>query len=133
MARLQKRKTISKKKRIDSGKTRLGNEVAASDDAEAIDGNKSLKAGPMGKKQKILSTAARAGGEPSALMKLVERYFGTWIQFLREVKVELLKVTWPSKKETVGTTVVVIVFVFVIAVFLGFIDIGLSSLIRIII
>jgi preprotein translocase subunit SecE len=65
-------------------------------------------------------------------MKLVEKYFGTWIQFFREVKVELTKVTWPSKKQTIGSTAVVIVFVFVIAFFLGIVDIGLSSLIRLI-
>lgn len=107
--------------------------AATSADAEAIDGNKSLQTGAMGKKHKIFSPAARPGGEPSVLMRLVERYFGKWIQFLREVKVELLKVTWPSKKETTGTTIVVIVFVFLIAIFLGAMDIGLSSLIRFII
>jgi hypothetical protein len=30
------------------------------------------------------------------------------IQFLREVKVELKKVTWPSRKQTMGSTVVVL-------------------------
>ncbi|MCD6585547.1 MAG: preprotein translocase subunit SecE [Desulfobacteraceae bacterium] len=65
-------------------------------------------------------------------MKLVDKYFGSWVQFFREVKVELTKVTWPSKKQTIGSTAVVIVFVFVIAFFLGMVDIGLSSLIRLI-
>ena len=65
-------------------------------------------------------------------MKLADKYFGSWIQFFREVKVELTKVTWPSKKQTIGSTAVVIVFVFVIAFFLGLVDIGLSNLIRLI-
>ncbi|MFO7862285.1 MAG: preprotein translocase subunit SecE [Desulfosalsimonas sp.] len=65
-------------------------------------------------------------------MRLLDRYFGNWIQFLREVKVELGRVTWPTRKETVGTTAVVLVFVFIIAIFLGVVDMGLSSLVRLI-
>ena len=52
------------------------------------------------------------------------------IQFLREVKVELKKVTWPSKKQTMGSTVVVLVIVTIISLFLGVVDAGLSGLIR---
>ncbi len=51
-------------------------------------------------------------------------------QFLREVKQELKKVTWPSRKDTLSATVIVLVTVFVIAVFLGIVDSGLSSLIK---
>ena len=51
-------------------------------------------------------------------------------QFLREVRTELKKVTWPSKKDTLSGTVVVLVAVFVIAFFLGIVDSGLSSLIK---
>jgi preprotein translocase subunit SecE len=36
-----------------------------------------------------------------------QNIFEKGIQFLREVKVELKKVTWPSRKQTVGSTVVV--------------------------
>ena len=54
------------------------------------------------------------------------------IKFLREVKVELKKVSWPSRKETIGSTSVVLVVVIIVAIFLGLIDIGLSRLIRII-
>ncbi len=53
-------------------------------------------------------------------------------QFLREVKVELKKVTWPSRKQTIGSTVVVIALVMLISIFLGAVDLGLSSLIRIV-
>ncbi|MFH2011769.1 MAG: preprotein translocase subunit SecE [Pseudomonadota bacterium] len=53
-------------------------------------------------------------------------------KFLREVKVELKKVNWPSRKETIGSTAVVLVVVVIVAAFLGVIDIGLSKLIRII-
>jgi len=51
-------------------------------------------------------------------------------QFLREVKQELKKVTWPTRKDALSGTAVVLVAVFVIAVFLGVVDSGLSNLVR---
>ena len=54
------------------------------------------------------------------------------MQFLREVKVELKKVTWPSRKQTIGSTAVVLILVMIISLFLGLVDVGLSSLIRVI-
>jgi len=52
--------------------------------------------------------------------------------FLDSVKVELGKVTWPSRKETAATTGVVITIVFLISFFLGLCDVVLSKLIRLI-
>jgi len=51
-------------------------------------------------------------------------------QFLREVKTELKKVTWPSRKDTLSGTLVVLVAVFIIAIFLGIVDSGLSNAIK---
>jgi preprotein translocase subunit SecE len=49
--------------------------------------------------------------------------------FLQEVHAETKKVTWPSRKDVLGSTLVVIVAVFVIAGFLGIIDFVLSFII----
>jgi preprotein translocase subunit SecE len=51
-------------------------------------------------------------------------------QFLREDKTELKKVTWPTRKDTLSGTVVVLVAVFIFAIFLGIVDSGLSNLIK---
>ena len=51
-------------------------------------------------------------------------------EFLQQVKAELQKVTWPTRKETYGSTVVVIVLVMMVAVFLWVVDTGLSALIQ---
>jgi len=51
-------------------------------------------------------------------------------EFLQQVKAELQKVTWPTRKETYGSTVVVIVLVLMVAVFLWVVDTGLSALIK---
>ena len=44
------------------------------------------------------------------------------ITFLREVRLEMKKVSWPSYKEVTGSTGVVIVSVAIVAVYLGIID-----------
>jgi preprotein translocase subunit SecE len=51
-------------------------------------------------------------------------------EFLQQVKAELQKVTWPTRKETYGSTVVVIVLVLMVAVFLWIIDSALSAMIQ---
>jgi len=48
--------------------------------------------------------------------------FKTLIKFLREVKLELRKVSWPSRKEISGSTGVVIVNVVIVAIYLGILD-----------
>lgn len=53
-------------------------------------------------------------------------------EFFREVKVELKKVVWPTRKQTTGTTVVVVIFVFIVAVFLGIFDYSLSKLVQVV-
>jgi len=54
-------------------------------------------------------------------------------QFLREVKTELKKIAWPGRKETIASTVVVIVIVLIVCVYLGIVDMLLSRLIRFIV
>jgi preprotein translocase subunit SecE len=53
-------------------------------------------------------------------------------QFLREVRVELKKVTWPSRRDTIAGTVVVVITVFICAFFLGIVDFWLRKLIKIV-
>ena len=52
--------------------------------------------------------------------------------FLEEVKVELGKVTWPSRKETVATAWIVVVIIVVISFYLGACDLVLAKLMRLI-
>jgi preprotein translocase subunit SecE len=51
------------------------------------------------------------------------------VQFLYDVRSELRKVTFPSRKETLASTAVVIVVVFLIATYLGFVDFILSMVV----
>ena len=64
-------------------------------------------------------------GEPGAMREYVARM----TTFLQDVQAETKKVTWPSRRDVMGSTLVVIVAVFIIAGFLGIIDFILSVLI----
>ena len=48
-------------------------------------------------------------------------------QYFNGVQVEMKKVTWLSKEEMLGSTVIVGIFSVMIAMFLFFVDFGLSE------
>ena len=54
---------------------------------------------------------------------------GRVIQFFREVWIELGKVAWPSRKEALKITGIVVLFCAIVALFLGLADFGLAKLI----
>jgi preprotein translocase subunit SecE len=58
--------------------------------------------------------------------------FEKLIRFLREVRNELKKVSWPSRSEIRESTTVVIVIVLLLAVFIGLVDRALSLLVTVI-
>jgi preprotein translocase subunit SecE len=51
-------------------------------------------------------------------------------QFLKDAKVELKKVTWPTPKQTLASTAVVIIIVFIVAIYLGIIDFALAKAVK---
>jgi len=61
---------------------------------------------------------------------VVKRYIITARQFLSDAKVELRKVTWPTRKELLSTTAIVIVLVLIVSFFLGIVDFGLVKMIK---
>ncbi len=46
--------------------------------------------------------------------------------FLRDVQSEAKRVTWLDRRQTAAQTAVALVFVFIIAIYLGLVDLGLS-------
>ena len=50
-------------------------------------------------------------------------------EFFREVSVELKKVSWPTRQQTVSATGVVITVAFIVAFFLGIVDIVLARIV----
>lgn len=52
------------------------------------------------------------------------------MRFLREVRVEMSKVTWPPRQELIQATMVVIVAVTIAAAYIGVLDLVWSSLVN---
>jgi preprotein translocase subunit SecE len=48
--------------------------------------------------------------------------FGKFVKFLKEVRAELDKVTWPTRQELIGSTIVTIVVTLIISIFIGIVD-----------
>jgi preprotein translocase subunit SecE len=58
------------------------------------------------------------------------KYISVAGQFLRESRMELKKVKWPTRKELLASTAIVIVLILVVSLYLGLIDFGLIRVIR---
>jgi preprotein translocase subunit SecE len=52
--------------------------------------------------------------------------------YLQDVKVEMAKVSWPSREELVESTTIVIILSLVLAVFVFGVDQGLSNILKMI-
>jgi preprotein translocase subunit SecE len=53
-------------------------------------------------------------------------------EFIQQVRQEVARVTWPSRKETMVTTAMVFAMVFVAAAFFFLVDQGLSAGVRLV-
>ena len=96
--------------------------------------------------QQILEAALLAAGQPLSMAQLsalftdeerppkgeISRALDQLANDCTDRGVELKKVAWPTRKQTLGSTLVVIILVTIIAFFLGAVDIGLSSLVKLI-
>ena len=58
------------------------------------------------------------------------KWYKRFFPFLRDVKAEIKKVTWPSKNEVYSTTIVVILATFFFGFYLFFMDIIFSWVIK---
>jgi preprotein translocase subunit SecE len=54
-------------------------------------------------------------------------------QFVKEVHLELSKVTWPKFDEFVGSTIVVLLLMSFFSIYLGLVDKGLTELFKVVV
>ena len=128
MGRIQRKKTSRKKQKqsvkpdaeLQAGKPAEKKEALH---AVALKDEVKKQVVPQQKQTRVTKTASG---------KTEKGFIDKGLQFLREVKVELKKVTWPTRKQTLGSTAVVIVLVLIISLFLGIVDFGLSNLLRVV-
>ncbi len=113
-----------------------------SDDADAGDAEKPVKAGKgkdaaarkaeLAKKGAAKKGAAKKDGKAGSKNKSNKpdtraRGFGRITRFIREVVAELRKVIWPTRKELVTYSIVVIFFVAIILTIVGLLDYGFAK------
>lgn len=125
MGRLHSRKKSPAKKKKQQMNTGGTVQAGAADNAGTVSASDSSEAG--GQKRQPLPLAKKPSGETKP-----DGFVGKAKQFLREVRAELKKVTWPSRKQTVGSTIVVVVIVMMISLFLGLADAVLSAMIHLV-
>lgn len=126
MGKLEKKKPVEKKKKKSRGSDGQGQtSIVDANSDNSLSASTAKKTSHIPKKNSIVS---------SKTQQLInsDNAVGRLVQFLREVKVELKKVTWPQRNQTIGSTIVVIVLVMIISIFLGLVDIGLSNVVRLI-
>jgi preprotein translocase subunit SecE len=118
MARLQKKHSSKdKNKRKDNIESAEVTKAANVVPSGAKSSTSSSKKG-----NSVKSTTSNQAGK--------DNIFKKGLDYLQEVQSELKKVTWPTQKQTLGTTAVVIVLVAIVSIFLGLFDYGFSQLIQ---
>ena len=90
---------------------------------------KSLQKRPL-KQKPVRNIAKKAPEKKGGGERSLGHYVTKAGQFLRESKVELKKVKWPTRKELLASTAVVIVLTLLVAFFLGLVDFGLIKIIK---
>ena len=121
------KKAAQKKKKKGTRKKR---DVSVSPTSKANGESKSGRS-PVEAKGKMLQSVTRREPEKRAEGKAnILRYVNVATQFLREAKLELKKVKWPTRKELLASTAMVIFLVLIVSLFLGVIDFGLIKIIK---
>jgi len=120
---LKKKASVKKKKKKDNESPIPG----------STDGGKSKDTGydsqTNGQKKQAVSQKkfVQSAKQPAGTQN--QNFIGKSVQFLREVKAELKNVTWPSRKQTVGSTIVVVILVMIVSTFLWLVDSLLANII----
>ena len=52
--------------------------------------------------------------------------------FFKDIKLEMIKVSWPTRNELIGSTAVVLVSLVILSIFIGICDVVLSKFVNII-
>lgn len=125
MGKILKKKASDKKKKkkLDNGQSEQG---VIADGKPKVSGDDSQTNGQ--KKQSFIQKKPVPPAKQTAGTQK-QNFIGKSIQFLREVKAELKKVTWPSRKQTVGSTIVVVILVMIVSTFLWLVDSFLANIV----
>ena len=76
------------------------------------------------------STKVTVNAEPKKSKEKKSKKENTVLKFFRDLKGEFKKIVWPSKKQIINNTIIVIIAIIVIGCFIWALDFGLGSLIK---
>ncbi|WP_141503790.1 preprotein translocase subunit SecE [Paenibacillus luteus] len=68
-----------------------------------------------------------------AFLAKLKQSFGTTFSFFADSWAELKKVRWPSRKELVSYSIVVLLTITLVTIYFWLLDIGISSLVELIV
>ncbi len=84
----------------------------------------------MADEKKAVVAKADAPAKKAPAKNKKPNIFARFFKYLKEVKSELIKVTWPAPKQVVRDTLTVIVIVVISAVFIGVIDLVFKNIVN---
>ena len=102
---------------------------AVSDPSDIVIAKDKIESKSADKKSLVKKTEIKKSTDGIFLKRFIQ-HAGN---FLREAKFELQKVKWPTKKELITSTIVVVVLSVLVGCYLGILDFGLVKLIALVI
>jgi preprotein translocase subunit SecE len=118
------------KKDQDTAPAKKGGKKAVAKGKDSAGNGKSVKEEPKGFKARVAKAQSAKQSKPAKGGSGKEKKGAA--QFLREVKVEMSKVTWPGREELIQSTMVVLLAVMVAGSFIAILDLIFSRLIGLI-
>ena len=88
---------------------------------------------PKRNKVKVIEGGKKKAAKKTDLIGVPLGWWKQFVQYLKEVLHEMRKVVFPSRKETIGSTTIVLVIVLIAALFLGLVDSVLAKLVRLLV
>lgn len=121
-----KKEQVKRKKRGNRAKQQSGKapKIVATQKDKTAKSTKSISRKPP--QTPVKKDSHKKKGEANSFIKT----FQAIILFFREARMELKKVKWPTRKELMAVTMMVIILVIVVSLYLGVIDYGLIKLIK---
>jgi len=123
------------KKRSQSTKRKKSNRKSPAEPKKTVAGSKA----PLKKDTPVKQSPVRPVSKKSPDKKVEKKkegkgsltaFFRKGVQFLRESRNELKKVKWPTRKELLASTAVVLFLSLFVALYLGLVDFGLIKIIK---
>lgn len=101
--------------------------------ARPAEESKPAESAKPAEKAKADAKAKPAPKKKGGFFAAIKRFFDRIVKYLRDTRAELKKVVWPTRKETINNTAVVLVVVAISAVFMLILDLGFGGIINLLI